>query len=98
MQNGNNAKATSPLKDEYPEILKVSSQAVAAMRAACGESANATPRLVATPLPPLNLRNIEKLCPRMAANPMTPSNATRVSVICKGIDTNCPENWIPVFG
>jgi len=44
-------EGNQPLKDEYPETLKVSSQAVAAIRR-MRESANATPRLVGPLCPP----------------------------------------------
>ncbi len=70
--------------------MKVPSQIAAENRAAIGEIISATPRLVATPLPPRNFRKTEKMCPSIAAMPRTHSSATAGFNDVKGQGGNNP--------
>jgi hypothetical protein len=69
---GKSPKDTSAPTEEYLVIIKTNSHIIIVKSAVCGVYINSMPKLVATPLPPLNLRKREKLCPNTAHNPMSP--------------------------
>ena len=55
-------------KDTYPVVKKTPSQNKDTIKADLKDKAYKTPIAVATPLPPLNFKNIEKQCPNTATN------------------------------
>ena len=65
---GADMSAMSALNDENPDNLNTSSQISALAKPTGQESTKITPKVVATPLPPLNLSQIGNMCPRTTAN------------------------------
>lgn len=68
-----NAARIEP-KDEYLVIMTVRNQTIKQETASIGLIAKMTPKDVATPFPPLNLKNIVKICPIIAVIPTTSTN------------------------
>jgi hypothetical protein len=65
-------KITNPTPTARPEFLvnkNIINITINTILNSSGVSASRTPRVVATPLPPLNLRKRDQLCPDITANP-----------------------------
>ena len=69
-RGGRDKAAAREAKETMRLAAKIASQTKRTKRAVRGERPTKTPKLVATPLPPLNFRNIEKVWPIIAARPM----------------------------
>jgi hypothetical protein len=63
-------------RDETLKVTAVSTQTIIAINAGRGLYTARTPKLVATPLPPLNDMKTEKMCPSTTVNPTSPSQTS----------------------
>ena len=68
---GADMSAMSALNDENPDNRNTRSQINALASPTGQESTEITPKVVATPLPPLNLSQIGNMCPRTTGNAAT---------------------------
>lgn len=91
-------------KEEYLVIITVINHTVKQESASIGLIARTTPSDVATPLPPLNLKNTVKMCPKIAVIPTIRTNSAgksnfiAISVGRKPLKVSTSKTIVPYKG